>query len=122
MGDGEELGGWTHGFPECFDIVLWARVHLDEIYHPDGIAESLGLFLEGCVDARMVVTEEENLIAGLQINATRDEVVSLGGAGYDYLLRRGVEKLGENAPGRKPGDRRPTSGDFRPRDPCRYRA
>ena len=81
---------------EGVDVVVLPgmRVLLRDV--DDREPEALGLLPPGGEVARMVVGMDDDLVAGLEVEAVRDEVVRLAGvAGDDDLVGRDAQELGE---------------------------
>ena len=101
------------------DVVLHPGVRIDLRDLDHGEAEPLRLFLPRRQVARVVVVKDDDLVAGLQIEAARDHVVGLAGvAGDDDLFRRDAQERGERL-AKVFLSRRSAARDSAPTDRCR---
>ena len=96
MREGEDLGARRQRLAERVDVVLGAGVRVLLLDDADRKPEPLRLFLPRLVVAGVVVAEDDDLVASLEVQAVRHEVVRFAGvARDDDLFRRDAQKLGE---------------------------
>ena len=99
VGEGQHLRLRGQGLREGVDVVLRSRVRAHGGDDVDRVPVAPRLLLPGDVVARMVVREEEDLVAGFQVEPARDQVVGLAGVpGDDDLLRGDAQELGQGFP------------------------
>ena len=96
VGEGDEPGPRRDRAGERLLVVAGARMRVLLLDRHHRVAEALRLLAPGVEVARVIVGMDEDLVAGLQIEAVRDEVVRLTGvAGDDDLVRRRPQELGQ---------------------------
>ena len=96
MREGQDLGARRHGAREGLDVVLHARVRvlLFDGHHRE--AEALALLAPGGQVARVVVRMDDHLVARLEVETVRHQVVRLAGvARDDDLVGRHAQELGQ---------------------------
>ncbi len=96
MREADQLGARRDRLGVGVEVVLHARVRvlLRNRHHRE--AEALRLLVPRRQVAGMVVLKDDDLVAGLELDAARDHVVGLAGvAGDDDLFRRHAQEGGE---------------------------
>ena len=97
---GQHLGSRGDRLGVGGDVVLHTRMRVYLRDGDDREAEALGLLSPRHQVAGMVVGKDDHLVAGLEIEATRDHVVGFAGvARDDDLFRRDPQEGGERLAG-----------------------
>ncbi len=96
MREAQDLRSRRDGARERLDVVLLSRVRILLLDGDHREAEALALFAPRGQVARVVVRMDDDLVAGLEVETVRDQVVRLAGvAGDDDLVGRHAQELGQ---------------------------